>query len=97
MSKSGSGADAAEKFKNDFDINLDLSKAGNDPIGFCLTGNISVVKSSSDSSSDSSTSVEASDDTEAMLNEQLLGFDPINSFLTGGDSCRYCVDQCPKN
>ena len=44
----------------------------------------------------SSGSRTGSGDEETLINE-LVMTDPIQQTLTGGGTCRYCVNQCPQN
>ena len=39
----------------------------------------------------------ATSSEDASIEDKILQFDVVDSVLTGGDSCRYCVDQCPEN
>ena len=80
---------------------------GDDKIGFCLNGNITeYVKNKTAESNNTANAADAADATEATntgnsteetFTEGFLktGGDPLNAILTGGDSCRYCLEQCP--
>ena len=38
-------------------------------------------------------------DTSATLTDEALelaSYDPFTELITGGDSCRYCVERCPE-
>ena len=70
---------------------------GDDKIGYCLDtlGNASSINANDATTEKATTEVPEVD--EAVTNDMLSLGDPINTLLTGGDSCRYCVDECPKN
>ena len=70
---------------------------GDDNIGYCLNtlGNASSIKVNDITTEKPTTEVPKVD--EAVTNAYMSLGDPINTLLTGGDSCRYCVDECPKN
>ena len=78
------------KFSNEHNIDIDTSNIGSDAINFCLTGNVSYTNSATINPNSTSS-------RNASLEDKILQFDAVDNVLTGGDSCRYCVDQCPQN
>ena len=77
-------------------IDIDKNAIGDDTIGYCLTGNLTGAIKYNDTTTEKTTEVTEND--EEVLNEDILGLgDPVNTLLTGGDSCRKCVDKCPDN
>jgi len=78
------------KFSKEHNVDLDVSNLGTDPIDYCLTGDVSYNKSSQ-------INPNATSSEDASIEDKILQFDVVDSVLTGGDSCRYCVDQCPEN
>ena len=70
---------------------------GDDKIGYCLDtlGNASSIKVNDATTEKATTEVPEVD--EAVTNDMLSLGDPINTLLTGGDSCRKCLKECPKN
>ena len=79
-----------DRFSSEHNIDLDVSNVGNDPIGYCLTGNVNYTKSATPNPNSTSS-------LDASLQDKILQFDVVDNVLTGGDSCRYCVNQCPQN
>ena len=65
---------------------------GDDKIGYCLTGKITF----NDTTTEEIT--EASEEVEEEIGQKMLELgDPVNNIITGGDSCRYCLESCPEN
>ena len=79
---------------DEFGINVDKNVVGDDKIEYCLTGN--VTYSYNDTTTETTTEVTEKKE-EAITEDILASGDPINTLLTGGDSCRKCVDKCPDN
>ena len=79
-----------DRFSSEHNIDLDVSNVGNDPIGYCLTGDVNYTKSANPNPNSTSS-------LDASLQDKILQFDVVDNVLTGGDSCRYCVNQCPQN
>ena len=76
---------------DELNIVVDKSDVGDDKIGYCLTGNVTYTYN--DTTTEKSTNVT---EKEEAINEDILrSGDPINTLLTGGDSCRKCVNKCP--
>ena len=73
---------------------------GDDKIGYCLDtlGNASSINANPTPNPVENPTTEVSEVDETVTNANILGFgDPINTLLTGGDSCRECLKECPKN
>ena len=87
------------KFQEDFGVTLDTSGVGADPIHYCLTGEIKyeTAPSSDDQSTSGNTTIDENSKKNQNIQDQILTFDVTNGLLTGGDSCRYCLENCPAN
>ena len=73
---------------------------GKDKIGYCLDtlGNASSINANPTPNPVENPTTEVSEVDETVTNANILGFgDPINTLLTGGDSCRECLKECPNN
>ena len=83
-----SEADLAKIDVPGVDLNTDF---GDDKIGYCLTGKVTY------NDSDTGEVTEANEDIEEKIGQKMLEVGDINSVLTGGDSCRYCLESCPED
>ena len=83
-----SEADLAKIDVPGVDLNVDV---GDDKIGYCLTGKVTYTDS------DTGNATEATKDIEEKIGNKMLEIGDINSVLTGGDSCRYCLESCPED
>lgn len=85
-------SDKLSDFQEDYDVQLDLGQEGTDQIHYCLTGEV-IFKPQNSTANNSDTNPGKKDGIE----DKILKFDATNGLLTGGDSCRYCVESCPEN
>ncbi len=60
---------------------------------FCLTGTVTITETNGTNAGGAVNDTAAN---EKLANE-LQNADPVQSALTGGNTCRYCVSSCPGN
>lgn len=86
--------DEWEKAQTEAGYNFVDIGSTNNAIPFCLGLSEPLVN---DTGSSSNNTTPPKEKLENEVAQNLLKFDPVSNALTGGNTCRYCVSECPNN